>query len=206
MLPRASARWMSASCRGRAASILPACCAPATTGELGALLLLGADEIDMRSLGHTTVVYVGTHGDAGAHRADVILPAATYTEKSATYVNTEGRVQMTARAVFPPGEAKEDWAIFRALSEAAGATLPFNSLAQLRAALYAQHIRTWGVSTRSRPATSVRSGGWRSRHPTRARTYGSPVPEFYLSNPIARASAVMGDCAQLAAGYRQAAE
>ena len=89
-------------------------------------------------MGKAFVVYVGTHGDAGAHRADVILPAATYTEKSGTYVNTEGRVQMAERAVFPPGEAKEDWAIFRALSAVLGVPLPFNSLRQLRAAIYAE--------------------------------------------------------------------
>ena len=83
---------------------------------LDVLFLLGADEYDTTAMGKAFVVYIGTHGDAGAHRADVILPAATYTEKSATYVNTEGRVQQTERAVFPPGDAKEDWAIFRALS------------------------------------------------------------------------------------------
>src|SRR5690606_31009643 len=98
--------------------------------------LLGADEYDMSAMGDATVVYIGSHGDAGAHRADVILPAATYTEKSATYVNTEGRVQQTVRAVFAPGEAKEDWAIIRALSGHMGKPLPFDSLNQLRAALY----------------------------------------------------------------------
>ncbi len=90
------------------------------------------------AMGKAFVVYVGTHGDAGAHRADVILPAAAYTEKSGTYVNTEGRVQLAERAVFPPGEAKEDWAIFRALSAVLGQPLPFNSLSQLRAAIYAE--------------------------------------------------------------------
>ena len=83
------------------------------------LFLLGADEYDTAAMGKAFVVYIGTHGDAGAHRADVILPGAAYTEKSGTYVNTEGRVQIAERAVFPPGEAKEDWAIFRALSRRA---------------------------------------------------------------------------------------
>ncbi len=86
-----------------------------------------------------SVVYLGTHGDAGAHRADVILPGAAYSEKSATYVNTEGRVQITARAAFPPGEAREDWAILRALSEALGAKLPFDTLFELRRRLYHEH-------------------------------------------------------------------
>ena len=84
------------------------------------LFLLGADELDMAKTGNAFVVYIGTHGDAGAHRADVILPAAAYTEKSGTYVNTEGRVQLTNRAGFAPGEAKEDWAILRALSDVLG--------------------------------------------------------------------------------------
>src|SRR5690606_18365752 len=106
-------------------------------GELDVLFLLGADEYDMSAMGKTFVVYIGTHGDAGAHRADVILPAATHTEKSGTYVNTEGRVQIANRAIFPPGEAKEDWAIFRALSAVLGEALPFDSLAQLRAKMYA---------------------------------------------------------------------
>ena len=104
--------------------------------QLDVVYLLGADEIDAGALGDAFVIYQGTHGDRGAHRADVILPGAAYTEKSATYVNTEGRVQMTQRAVFPPGQAKEDWAILRALSAHAGKTLPFDSLAELRASLY----------------------------------------------------------------------
>src|SRR5690606_18766116 len=110
----------------------------AGAGDLDVLFLLGADEYDMSAMGKAFVVYVGTHGDAGAHRADVILPGAAYTEKSGIFVNTEGRVQMTERAIFPPGEAKEDWAIFRALSAVIGEPLPFNSLAQLRAAMYAE--------------------------------------------------------------------
>ena len=88
-----------------------------TFGTLDVLFLLGADEIKVPD--GTFVVYIGTHGDNGAHRADVILPGAAYTEKSAIYVNTEGRVQIAGRASFPPGEAREDWAIIRALSEVA---------------------------------------------------------------------------------------
>ena len=102
-----------------------------TFGTLDVLFLLGADEI--KAPDGTFVVYIGTHGDRGAHRADVILPGAAYTEKSGIYVNTEGRVQMANRAAFPPGEAREDWAILRALSDVLGKKLPYDSLAALRA-------------------------------------------------------------------------
>ena len=102
----------------------------AKSGALDVLFLLGADEIDVPP--GAFVVYIGTHGDDGAHRADVILPGAAYTEKSGLYVNTEGRVQAANRASFPPGEAREDWAILRALSDALGKKLPYDSLAQLR--------------------------------------------------------------------------
>ena len=96
-------------------------------GGLDVLFLLGADELDIAP--GALVVYIGTHGDHGAHRADVILPAAAYPEKSAIYVNTEGRVQMANRAAFPPGDAREDWAILRALSDALGHKLPYDLLA-----------------------------------------------------------------------------
>ena len=105
-----------------------------TFGTLDVLFLLGADEPKVPD--GTFVIYIGTHGDRGAHRADVILPAATYTEKSAIYVNTEGRVQITGRAAFPPGEAREDWAVIRALSEAMGKKLPYDSLATLRQTIF----------------------------------------------------------------------
>ena len=105
-----------------------------TFGTLDVLFLLGADEIKVPD--GTFVVYIGTHGDRGAHRADVILPGAAYTEKSGIYVNTEGRVQMAGRAAFPPGEAREDWAIIRALSDVLGKKLPYDSLAALRQAVF----------------------------------------------------------------------
>ena len=111
----------------------------ASAGELDVLYLLGADEIEMERLGDAFVIYQGSHGDRGAHRADVILPGAAYTEKTAIYVNTEGRPQLTARAVFPPGDAREDWTIIRALSAVIDKTLPFDSLAALRAKIFAQH-------------------------------------------------------------------
>ncbi|MDB5463745.1 MAG: nuoG [Phenylobacterium sp.] len=178
-----------------------------TAGELVArggadlLFLLGADEIDT-SASKAFTVYLGTHGDRGAHRADVILPGAAYTEKNGFYVNTEGRVQQGVRAVFPKGEAKEDWAILRALSERLGAKLPYDSLDQLRAKLFANHP-TFGridyVAGREAAAgldLSLLGGkGELSDAP-----FASAVASFYLTNPIARASVTMAECAALASG------
>ncbi|WIJ23679.1 NADH-quinone oxidoreductase subunit NuoG [Devosia sp. RR2S18] len=176
------------------------------SGGVDVLFLLGADEVDLTQLGTTMVVYIGTHGDNGANRADVILPAATYTEKSATYVNTEGRVQMTTRAVFPPGDAKEDWSIIRALSGFVGKALPFNSLPQLRAALYADypHLARIDVIAPSK-ASDIAKLAKLSPKPGKP-SFASPVGDFYLTNPIARASAIMAECSATVAGLRQAAE
>jgi len=176
-------------------------------GATDVLFLLGADEFDMAAAGSAFVVYIGTHGDAGAHRADVILPGSTYTEKSGTYVNTEGRVQMANRAGFAPGDAKEDWAIFRALSDVLGHRLPFDSLAQLRAKLYADHPHLAGIDeiAAGNPAdiaNVAKLGGALGKG-----AFVSPVQDFYLTNPIARASAVMAECSALAkGGFKQAAE
>ena len=176
-------------------------------GDSDVLFLLGADELDMGKVSAGCVVYIGTHGDAGAHRADVILPASAYTEKSGTYVNTEGRVQMTSRAGFAPGEAKEDWAILRALSDVLGKRLPFDSLAQLRTKLYGEfphlaridRIEAGGADDVARAA---KLGGRLGKG-----AFTSPVTDFYLTNPIARASAVMAECSALAKnGFQQAAE
>ena len=104
----------------------------AAKGEMKLVWLLGADEIDTSAFANSFVIYQGHHGDAGAAAADVILPGAAYTEKDGLYVNFEGRVQMARRATFPPGEAKEDWAIIRAVSEHLNKTLPFDSAAALR--------------------------------------------------------------------------
>jgi NADH-quinone oxidoreductase subunit G len=174
--------------------------------QLDVLFLLGADEYDTSAMGKAFVVYVGTHGDAGAHRADVILPAAAYTEKSGTYVNTEGRVQMTERAVFPPGEAKEDWAIFRALSAVVGHPLAFNSLRELRAAMYHEFPHLARIDQIAPGNLEHIRSLARATVGTTAAPLTSPIRDFYMTNPIARASAVMGECAALAAGYRQAAE
>ena len=175
-------------------------------GKLDVLFLLGADEYDTRAMGDAFVVYVGTHGDAGAHRADVILPAAAYTEKSGTYVNTEGRVQLGERAVFPPGEAKEDWAIFRALSAVLGMPLPFNSLRDLRRAMYAEFPHLAQID-QIVPAgiEGIRDLAGREIKTSSAKLH-SPIGDFYMTNPIARASAIMAECSQLQAGLKQAAE
>jgi NADH-quinone oxidoreductase subunit G len=167
-------------------------------GSVDVLFNMGADEIDIPA--GIFVVYQGTHGDKGAHRADVILPGAAYTEKSATYVNTEGRPQMTNRAVFPPGEAKEDWAIIRALSEVVGHKLPFDSLAQLRKAIYQAHPHLAAVDTitSADPADILKlaKGSTKANNAPFAET----VTDFYLTNPIARASAVMAECSMQARG------
>lgn len=176
-------------------------------GDLDVLFLLGADEIDMSAIGESTmVIYIGTHGDAGAHKADIILPGAAYTEKSATYVNTEGRVQMTNRAIFAPGEAKEDWAILRALSGVLGAPLPYDSLSALRAALYAQYPHLSRLDTILPGQSGDASKLAKPAAPKNGYALVSPVTDFYLTNPIARASAVMAECSQLMAGLKQAAE
>ena len=147
------------------------------------------------------VVYVGTHGDRGAHRADVILPGAAYPEKSGIYVNTEGRVQMAKRASFPPGEAREDWAILRALSEVLGRKLPYDSLGQLRQALFERHphlqrIDEIAAGELSDISALAAIGGT----PEKRAVFGSLVDDFYLTNPIARASAVMAGCSVIAEG------
>jgi NADH-quinone oxidoreductase subunit G len=174
-------------------------------GGVDMLFLLGADEIEVA--GGPFVVYIGTHGDRGAHRADVILPGAAYPEKSAIYVNTEGRVQMATRAAFPPGDAREDWAILRALSEALGCKLPYDSLDALRQAMFAAHPHLMRIDEiAAGDAADIGKlallGGTADKTPLR-----SCVSDFYLTNPIARASAIMAECSALAnAAHKTAAE
>ncbi len=176
-------------------------------GALDALFLLGADEIDVPP--GAFVVYIGTHGDAGAHRADVILPGAAYTEKSGIYVNTEGRVQMATRASFPPGDAREDWAILRALSEVLGHKLPYDSLAALRAQLFKEwpHLARLGQIVPRGPADIRALSTMKVGEPDKA-AFRSVIEDYYLTNAIARSSAVMAECSALAEsrGAMQAAE
>jgi NADH-quinone oxidoreductase subunit G len=169
-----------------------------TFGTLDVLFLLGADEIKVPD--GTFVVYIGTHGDRGAHRADVILPGAAYTEKSGIYVNTEGRVQMASRAAFPPGEAREDWAIIRALSDVMGKKLPYDSLPALRQAMFkaVPHLmRLDRIETGD--AGDIKKLAGRGGSVEKA-PFKASVEDFYLTNPIARASAVMAECSRLASG------
>uniref|UniRef100_B0SZ43 NADH-quinone oxidoreductase n=1 Tax=Caulobacter sp. (strain K31) TaxID=366602 RepID=B0SZ43_CAUSK len=164
-------------------------------GALDVLFLLGADECETGA-SDAFKIYLGTHGDAGAHKADVILPGAAYTEKNGLYVNTEGRVQMGERAVFPKGEAKEDWSILRALSEILGHKLPYDSLDQLRAKLFADHP-TFGqidFAPGSIPTVFDLSGLGGGGELSDAPFEGS-IKAFHLTNPIARASVTMAECA-----------
>ncbi len=168
----------------------------ATRGEIRAVYLLGADEIDMSRLDGAFVVYQGSHGDAGAHRADVVLPGAAYTEKNATWVNTEGRVQQGRRALFPPGEAREDWTILRALSDVLGKRLPYDSLAQLREAM-ADDAPLFTV------VDAIMAAEWApfgAEGAIAATPFASTVSDFYLTNPICRASNTMAECSALHSG------
>ena len=168
----------------------------AKSGAAELIFNLGADELEIEP--GAFVVYIGTHGDRGAHRADVILPGAAYTEKTGIYVNTEGRPQFADRAVFPPGEAREDWAILRALSDAVGARLPYDSLSQLRAALGAAHPHLIALDQVTKADAAGLSalaavGGATSDAP-----FASWIDDFYFTNPIARASRTMAECSALA--------
>ncbi len=170
------------------------------------LFLLGADEMDFSKKTAFTV-YIGSHGDNAAHVADVILPGATYTEKSGTWVNTEGRVQMGNRAGFAPGDARDDWAILRALSDVLGKKLPFDSLAQLRAKLYEAHPHFAGIDEIAAGNVADLSALAKKGGTMANSGFASPIKDFYLTNPIARASAVMAECSALARNnFKVAAE
>ncbi|AZG75354.1 NADH-quinone oxidoreductase subunit NuoG [Methylocystis rosea] len=179
--------------------------AMAKAGALDLIFNLGADEIAIEP--GAFVVYIGTHGDRGAHRADVILPGAAYTEKSGLYVNTEGRVQRAFRVVFPPGEAREDWAVLRALSGALGAPLPFDSLAALRRLLVESHPH-FAELDEIAPSESTQVVALANHPAVAMKDFFAPaIQNFYFTNPIARASAVMAECSALAQGrLAQAAE
>ncbi len=159
-------------------------------GRIKAIFLLGADELDMKRFGEAFVVYIGTHGDAGAHRADVILPACAYTEKNAIYINTEGRPQKTKLAVFAPGEAKEDWRILVELAEELGKGINFSSLKEVRKALFkaVPHIEKFEQIT----PTEFKRLGKAGKMLKSAFEY--PIKNFYMTDPISRASKTMAEC------------
>ena len=154
---------------------------------------LGADEVEIAA--GATVIYQGSHGDRGAHRADIVLPSAAWTEENGLFVNTEGRPQLALRASFPPGEAKENWAILRALSAELGATLPYDSLAQLRAKLIeaVPHLKDIDQVPQNE-WTPVQNSNDASGD------FGAVVTDHYLTNPILRAAPLMGE---LQAGARE---
>jgi len=166
----------------------------ASKGEIDVVYLLGADEIDTSKLGKAFVIYQGHHGDKGAHRADLVLPGAAYTEKNATYVNVEGRAQHARIAVFPPGEAKEDWKILRALSDALGAKLPYDTLSQLRARL-AKASPVFAEIEAAHPAAALGALGKAGNVDPAA--FVSPIDNYYMTDPISRASATMAECTRV---------
>jgi NADH-quinone oxidoreductase subunit G len=171
----------------------------AQKGEIDFIYLLGADEFDVAHLGRAFIVYQGSHGDAGAHHADVVLPGAAYTEKDGLYANFEGRVQRGRRAAFPPGEAKEDWTILRALSDVLGVRLPYDNRAQLLAALEkdATHFAQIGEAPVHADASSAtwnnigENGALAATVPL-----GHGIADYYLTNPVARASETMAQCSR----------
>ena len=174
---------------GRVGALDAGCTNPdgmAAIGEAEAIFNLGADEIDIAP--GPFVVYQGSHGDRGAHRADVILPAAAYTEEQGLFVNTEGRPQLALRAGFAPGEAKENWAILRALSAEMSATLPYDSLAQLRQQLVAAAPHLSQIDS-----VPENTGDTLADGPISDRPLGVAIHDFYLTNPIARASQLMAE-------------
>ena len=160
------------------------------SGDIDIVYLLGADELDASRLSSAFVIYQGHHGDAGAHAADVILPGAAYTEKDGTYVNTEGRPQRGYRATFPPGDAREDWAILRALSEVLGKTLPYNNIVELRSHMVGIAPAMGDIDVLS-PLTWDDFGAPGSLD---GEPFESPVLNFYMTDPISRASETMAAC------------
>ena len=170
------------------AGILAGC----KSGDIEFLYLLAADEVATEDLGHAFVVYQGHHGDRGARHADVVLPGAAYTEKDGIWVNTEGRVQFGRKAVFPPGEAREDWAILRALSGALGRPLPFDSLSELRVRMRAAHPAL-GRIDRVVPAEW---GNFGESGVVDAAPFRYPITDFYQTDPIGRASPTMARCSE----------
>jgi NADH-quinone oxidoreductase subunit G len=171
-------------------------------GTMETIVLLGVDEMDLSRTGGATVIYVGSHGDAGAAHADIVLPCATYTEMDATYVNTEGRVQMTTRAVQPKGEAREGWAIFRAISGVVGKTLPYDTAAALRSLLQGPEGESTvfsglGFAPGASGAAALKAAIPAGPVSLQSSRFTKVIDDFYLTNPIARASKTMAECSAL---------
>jgi NADH-quinone oxidoreductase subunit G len=164
----------------------------AAKGDIEVVYLLGADEVDMSKLEKAFVIYQGAMGDAGAQAADVILPGAAYTEKNGTYVNTEGRAQQGWRAIFPVGDAREDWAIVRALSGALDLTLPYNTIDAVRERMVelSQTFASLNVPIKAEWTDFGKAGDMKSDG------FVSPVRNFYMTDPISRASVTMAKCTE----------
>ena len=171
------------------------------TGAIEVLYLLGADELDLSDTGAAFVVYQGHHGDRGAARADVVLPGAAYTEKDGTYVNTEGRVQLGRRAVFPPGDAREDWTILRALSGAVARPLPFDSLPELRRRMRTAHPVLAAIDQ----VVPAAWGNFGEAGAVEPEPFRYPIADFYRTDPISRASATMAQCSEMFGGHADTA-
>ena len=179
------------------------------SASMDTVVLMGADELDMGAFGDAFVIYVGSHGDNGAHRADLILPSAAWTEQDGIYANTEGRVQLAFRSVFPKGEAKEGWAIFRALSARLDKTLPYDSLGELRSKLFEDCTDLAGIDHAPGAAGAgdfdVKSIG--QAGDVAGNDFQAAVSDFYFTNPIVRASQTLAECSALVRGpAKQAAE
>jgi NADH-quinone oxidoreductase subunit G len=166
------------------------------------VISLGADEMDFEPFADALKVYIGHHGDKGAHAADIILPGASYAEKDGTYVNTEGRVQFAEKAVFAPGDAREDWTILRALADALKVEVGFDSFAELQSAMI-RDVPALGEE-------GLAAYGDLPKADAKAKAEGTisayPIKDFYLTNPIARASAVMQQCSSELLGSGELAE
>jgi len=163
------------------------------SGNIELVYLLGADELDTSDLGRAFVIYQGHHGDRGSSSADVVLPGAAYTEKDGSYVTTEGRVQLARRAVFPPGEAREDWRIPRALSGAIGHPLPFDTLPELRRRMW-QAYPILADTDRLLPSTW---GTFGEPGPVDPEPFAYPIADYYRTDPISRASRTMAHCSEI---------
>lgn len=168
--------------------------------EIDVVYNLGADEFDTKKLAGAFVIYQGHHGDAGARTADIIFPGSAYTEQTGVYVNTEGRAQMTARALFAPGEAKEDWSILRALSDRVGKTLPYDDLFALRQSMIAQTPSLGRLDQTGEYDQPFDLGQVGKEGPISGDAFVSAVQDYYLTNPVARASKTMAECSASRSG------
>jgi NADH-quinone oxidoreductase subunit G len=172
-------------------------------GEIEVVYNLGCDEADLSGLADAFVIYQGHHGDAGAKVADVILPGAAYAEQPGLYVNTEGRVQLANRVYFPFGEAKDDWAILRALSERIGKTLPYDDLFALRQAMIEDAPSFGGLDTVER-GDGLAADTFGEAGKLEDRAFGAVFEDYYMTNPVARASAIMAECSETMGHGRRA--